>query len=139
MADWWDAQDTWLAWLYECWDTGVVLSWDCVANTDDAWDEWGMGNYDDAFYSLCGAMYALSSSLAQFTYHEDDRTVPHSLLAYIDNYASLSMDTLLNLMLQATYDQLQKFVGISDAYRCAIWDQPFNAEFYAALANGFRP
>jgi hypothetical protein len=52
---------------------------------------------------------------------------------------SVSMDSILNAMLLADYDQLQKFIGIEDAYRSAIWDQPFNAEFYAALANGFRP
>lgn len=51
----------------------------------------------------------------------------------------VDMDSILNAMLTAEYDQLQKFIGIEDAYRSALWDQPFNAEFYAALANGFRP
>jgi len=52
---------------------------------------------------------------------------------------ALDMDTLLTAMISATYEQLQSFIGIEDAYRSAIWDQPFNAQFYAALANGFRP
>lgn len=56
-----------------------------------------------------------------------------------DNAGTPSMDDILTAMLTATYDQLTKFIGIEDAYRSAIWDQPFNAEFYAALANGFRP
>jgi len=51
----------------------------------------------------------------------------------------VDMDAIINAMLQAEYEQLQKFIGIEDAYRSAIWDQPFNAEFYAALARGFRP
>lgn len=53
--------------------------------------------------------------------------------------ASITIDDILNAMLAADYDQLSKFIGIEDAYRSAIWDQPFNAEFYAALARGFRP
>lgn len=53
--------------------------------------------------------------------------------------AAVDMNAILNAMLLAKYDELQKFVGIEDAYRSAIWDQPFNAQFYAALANGFRP
>lgn len=53
--------------------------------------------------------------------------------------ASVTMDDILTAMLTAEYDQLQKFIGIEDAYRSALWDQPFNSEFYAALANGFRP
>lgn len=53
--------------------------------------------------------------------------------------ASITMADILNAMLQAEYDELTQFVGIEDAYRSAIWDQPFNAEFYAALARGFRP
>jgi len=52
---------------------------------------------------------------------------------------SVDMDAILNAMLTADFDQLRQFVGIEDAYRSALWDQPFNAEFYAALARGFMP
>lgn len=48
------------------------------------------------------------------------------------------MDILLNEMLAASDTQLTKFIGIVDAYRAAIWDAPFNAEFYGALARGFK-
>jgi hypothetical protein len=49
-----------------------------------------------------------------------------------------NMDSILTSMLSATPEQLTKFIGIVDAYRQAIWDAPFNEDFYAALANGFR-
>lgn len=52
---------------------------------------------------------------------------------------TLTMGDILTAMLLAKYDELTKFVGIEDAYRSAIWDQPFNSEFYAALARGFMP
>lgn len=58
----------------------------------------------------------------------------------IDNMSggSVDMDSMLNAMLEASFPQLQKFVGIVDAYRQAVWNAPFNAEFYAALARGFQ-
>lgn len=49
-----------------------------------------------------------------------------------------TMDDILNAMLGATFVQLEKFIGIEDAYRVALWNAPFNAEFYAALARGFQ-
>lgn len=50
---------------------------------------------------------------------------------------SLAMGDILTAMLQATFDELTGFVGIEDAYRSALWNKPFNAEYYAALARGF--
>jgi len=50
----------------------------------------------------------------------------------------LTMDDILTEMLSATPTQLTKWVGITDAYKVAVWDAPFNAEYYAALARGFK-
>jgi len=50
----------------------------------------------------------------------------------------VTMDDILNEMLSATFEQLTKWMGISEAYKVAVWDAPFNQEFYAALARGFR-
>ena len=50
-----------------------------------------------------------------------------------------TMDDILSTMLGASFEQLQKFIGIEDAYRVAIWNAPFNTDFYAALARGFTP
>jgi hypothetical protein len=58
---------------------------------------------------------------------------------YTNIGGTLKMGDILTAMLTAKYDELQKFVGIEDAYRSAIWEQPFNSEFYAALARGFMP
>jgi len=52
--------------------------------------------------------------------------------------AGVSMDDILNAMLAAKFEELQKFIGIEDAYRVALWNAPFNADFYAALARGFQ-
>ena len=52
--------------------------------------------------------------------------------------ADINMDAILNAMLVSSFEQLQKFIGIEDAYRVALWNAPFNAEFYGALARGFQ-
>ncbi|GAI56337.1 unnamed protein product [marine sediment metagenome] len=60
---------------------------------------------------------------------------------YIDAFAPadpFTMDALINTMLEATPEQVTYFVGLVDAYRQSIWTQPFNHEFFAALARGFE-
>ena len=52
--------------------------------------------------------------------------------------AEVNMDAILNAMLASDFDNLQKFIGIVDAYRVSLWNAPFNADFYAALARGFQ-
>ena len=49
-----------------------------------------------------------------------------------------SMAELLQTMLKAESSAIKYFVGLVDAYRQSVWDKPFNAEFYAALAKGFE-
>jgi len=63
------------------------------------------------------------------------------VLAYYLDYCTggndLTMSSILLAMLTATQPELMSFVGITDAYRQSIWNQPFNQEYYAALARGF--
>ena len=49
----------------------------------------------------------------------------------------VTMAAILSAMLGAKFTELQDFIGIEDAYRVALWNAPFNANFYAALARGF--
>lgn len=51
--------------------------------------------------------------------------------------ADVTMDAILSAMITANFDQLQNFVGIEDAYRVSLWNEPFNVDYYAALARGF--
>lgn len=48
-----------------------------------------------------------------------------------------TMDDILNAMLGASFEQLEKFTGITEAYHIALWNAPFNADMYAALGRGF--
>lgn len=50
----------------------------------------------------------------------------------------ITMDSILTAMMTATAEQITEFMGITQAYKVAVWDAPFNEEFYAALARGFK-
>lgn len=50
----------------------------------------------------------------------------------------LTMGRILSVMLQADPSEVLYFIGLVDAYRQSVWNQPFNKEYYAALARGFR-
>lgn len=52
--------------------------------------------------------------------------------------AEFTMDDILTAMISADAAQLMTFIGVVDAYRVSLWNEPFNAEFYAALARGFQ-
>lgn len=58
-------------------------------------------------------------------------------LRYCIEAEPFDMDVLLSTMLAAEFEQFQTFIGIEDGYRMALWNKPFNAEYYAALARGF--
>lgn len=69
------------------------------------------------------------------------RTTTYNAMHWIDltwGAGAVTMDSILTAMLGSSFDQLQKFIGIEDAYRVALWNAPFNADFYAALARGFQ-
>jgi hypothetical protein len=52
--------------------------------------------------------------------------------------AALTMGDILTVMLAANFSELQTFIGIEQAYMAAIWNAPYNHEYYSALARGFR-
>lgn len=51
---------------------------------------------------------------------------------------ALAMGDILTAMLAATFAELTSFIGIVEAYHVAVWNAPFNADYYAALARGFQ-
>ncbi len=115
-----------------------------MAQITDAWTDWYVPN-DHA--ALAHALNAITSAVwigyRDTTGHADmtDNFANVWLFDYIypKLAGAIDMDDILSAMVAADYDELQYFVGLTDAYKVAIWNQPFNAEFYAALARGFTP
>lgn len=52
--------------------------------------------------------------------------------------SSVDMDSILSAMTTASFEQLTSFMGLTQAYKVAVWDAPFFEEYYAALARGFK-
>ena len=50
----------------------------------------------------------------------------------------VTMNSILSAMITANDEDIEYFIGLVDAYRQAIWNKPFNYEFFAALARGFE-
>lgn len=114
-------------------DGGACTSWAYVNNFDDDWQDtsfWWNRRFSLTLYNVwwnngCAIRLLIAKC--------------DSLQAQIDaGVGAVDMDAILNAMLSASFTQLQKFIGIIDAYRVAIWNAPFNAEWYAALARGFE-
>jgi len=111
------------------------------------------GEYlQDNEFSLAGAAlvsasnyfgYAISHWNATPPWGSSFRTYFVDALEYINENlegggGDVTMDQIINAMLGATKEQYTPFIGIVDAYRVALMDQWFNAEYYAALARGFK-
>ncbi len=63
-----------------------------------------------------------------------------AMFDYIDDNLSggVDMASILTAMLAATPEEITQFMGITQAFKVAVWDAPFNEEYYAALARGFK-
>lgn len=105
--------------------------------------DWIVANDHAAIGHLCNAVYwSLQSTKALARLDETDSDQSELMESIYwagmgDGGGAVDMDAIVNAMLAATFDQLQRFIGIEDAYRVALWNAPFNADFYAALARGF--
>ena len=113
----------------------------------------GLANAEDykgAILALAAAVYhnnqAIEDALASSYYGYDGATniIPTALdrnmaCDFITECppADVTMDAILSAMIGANLDEYRKFTGIVDAYRGALWNKPFNAEFYATLLRGF--
>lgn len=103
----------------------------CLADVIDALEATrdAIGNLlAKSYYGYDGATYLLPTML------DTDMGCP-----FITEAPSpeITMSDIVNAMLSADFNELQNFIGIVDAYRVALWNNPFNAEFYAAIARGF--
>jgi len=139
----WSDYDTSYAWAVQSYEAilsandYIIWYYDQaqIANTGD--------NYKLAIQYLIGARnYFLNchryASLYRFFYNPE-----WGALALLDmvraegNGAEVTMSAVLSAMLTADPDEVQQFVGITDAFMQSIWNRPYNREFYAALGRGF--
>lgn len=81
--------------------------------------DWGYGSNQSAFNALLNTSFACKFITAA--------QVPDP-----------TMQSIIDTMFLANPTQVSSFVGLMDAYRQSIWNMPFNAEMWAAIARGFQ-
>ena len=126
------------------WDAAYVSVGVNAGNEQaDASLHWSLNQDHAAIGHLISCVGSIRQSIFDLMQRDTANTSKYAsmwLWNYLKTHAGTpTMGDILTAMLAAQYDELQSFIGIEDAYRSALWDQPFNAQFYAALANGFRP
>jgi len=136
--------------LWDSWQTAQGWIASLAANYSQAAADWNAGDdhaaLEDVIQGMWDANQALVNILKKGYYGWDGST--YALLSALDrdhacpfiteaDIPSFNMDAILSVMLSATPEQVEYFVGLVDAYRQSIWNRPFNQDFYAALARGF--
>jgi len=115
---------------------------DCYDMCDEADDKANAGDYMWGIRYSVYAIKALATALDQIIhgqYFEPENSWFYESFYWLGQEGNgvVDMDAIINAMLAAEFDELRTFTGLTDAYRVALWNEPFNAEYYAALARGF--
>jgi len=90
---------------------------------------------------LTQAGNALESAYDHFSI--GDSSIQYSLyyaLYWINNNWGVGI-TMLDLIAQmsiATPDEIMTFICLEDAYRAALWDRPYNPEYFATMVRAFK-
>jgi len=118
------------------------LLWSAGAGLKNAADAIRIQQWQTAHDHLDGAGQNILNASQVFRYGTDPLyDVAYNALHWIDlniGGGGVDMDSILTAMITAKFSELEKFIGIVDAYRVALWNAPFNADFYGALARGFQ-
>ncbi len=123
--------------------TDMYSNWNGVVQ--ESYDLYTALNNDGLTYSP-GAAYQFYIDLGAVrnNWGGGSSTLGGRLLAmfdYIDENlggGGVDMASILTAMLAATPEEITQFMGITQAFKVAVWDAPFNEEYYAALARGFK-
>lgn len=131
--------EAWAAWLdYQ----QSTVSWDLIFASDNHGYAAYEGFTEQGFLYLLDAFaYLFDAVLYHIDFLDDDyKDSSHFAAVWYawEEGGATSMSSILTAMLQAKNEEITQFIGIEQAYMSAIWNAPFNADYYAALARGWR-
>jgi len=127
------------------WDNAYYERYYAQTSINAAQAHWNLGEDHEAINDLIIAVQYHNDCLdwmLTFSLPLSPTTLLPKILYQIYDIAGgepfeLTMAALINCMLTADNEEYKSFIGIVDAYRVALWNKPFEVEFYAALARGF--
>lgn len=121
------------------WADGHIATSEIAA--EQAFTEWEAMDDHAAIYYLHRAVSYTNLAVKLLIGKDDPAAGQYIFHYYLSNCVGgdyeLTMDAMINVMLTATPDEVQYFIGLVDAYRQSIWTRPFNEQFFGALAQGF--
>ncbi len=123
--------------------TDMYLNWNgVVQETNDLKNALSLDGNPNS-YVKCGDL-AIDLGAVRNNWGAGSSTLGGRLLSMFDYLndglggGEVDMASILAAMMEATPEEIVQFMGITQAYKVAVWDAPFNEEFYAALARGFK-
>ena len=130
-------------WQFQSAVTSVYNLWgqaydECYDLSQDLTTEGNPNSGSEAYY------LSLKFNGLRSKWGSGSSTFPGRLLQIFDYLnaniggGEVDMASILSAMMAATHEEITQFMGITQAYKIAVWDAPFNEEFYAALARGFK-
>lgn len=142
--------DTWVGKFYaENWKLAATYAANMTQEVNNAQINHNAADYVTAQQHIINALYKVDNmrlALLDTYQYPYPRFNIFKVLEILDDRiddledappVTVDMDAILSAMLSAAFQQIEYFIGIVDAYRVSLWNEPFNAEFYAALARGF--
>ena len=121
----------------------AALSYSNTALTQqiNAWHHWE-DNEDhlaiqDLCYSLSNLIASVQMIIGKFTPFYPEYGVIHFLEHHTVENGVVDMDAILTAMMDAKVGQYTHFIGMVDAYRTNLWNEPFLIEYYAELVRHF--
>lgn len=99
----------------------------------------GTNNYSGAIQHVMDACDSLSVGFWVMTEKFNQCDPKYVLPFYLKHHTggTITMEDVINAMLVAENDELTTFIGLVDAYRQSIWNQPFDKEFFSSLGRNF--
>jgi hypothetical protein len=129
-------------WLYR-WKQAHDVK-DCYINIGLAGDKLRNQEFEQAGNFLIDAADNLSALVCEMLYgaywYEPSHWADYRWLELdmADPPIDVTMESILSAMLDADPSEVLYFIGLVDAYRQSVWNQPFNKDYYASLARGFE-
>jgi len=105
---------------------------------------WTAGNDHEAIRLLCNTAYYDTYALrciAQYDEAANDQSELMESLYWggqVPPSYVLTMLKLIAVMSVAMPDEIMTFICLEDAYRAALWDRPYNPEYFATMVRAFK-
>jgi hypothetical protein len=119
----------------DIWDFGTQANED-IDYAELCWDDVGWSYSAGAMIWTIEAIKKLAWAIKFFAQPNYDFD-PHFVVPYFltNHIGKIDMLSLIAAMSIPTTEEMKTFICLEDAFRAAIWDKPYNPEYYALMVK----